>query len=60
MMFYKGPIQNLPDAGRQACLRARVLDPGHSGEIDRTMNLIEGECLPIEAAAARATEGLCP
>jgi len=59
MMFYKGFIQNLPDGGRRACLRAHVLEPGHSAVIDKTMNLIEGECLPIEAAAARATEGLC-
>ena len=60
MMFYKGFVQNLADRGKQACLRAQVLEPGQSAVIDRTLNLIEGECLPIETPPRGRREGLCP
>ena len=60
MMFYKGFIENAGDHGRRECLKARVLDDGRFAVINRTMLLIDTECLPIEAAARKAVEGMCP
>ena len=59
MMYYKSFVQSVGDRDRQDCLRSHVLQDGQSAVISRTMNLIDSECLPIEAAARKATEGLC-
>jgi hypothetical protein len=60
MMYYRGFVQNAGDPGRQECLKAHVLKDGHFAVINRTMLLIDTECLPIEVAAQKATQGLCP
>ncbi|RBP08566.1 hypothetical protein DFR50_12548 [Roseiarcus fermentans] len=60
MMYYKGFIQNAGDRERQDCLRTHVLRDGGSVVIDRTMDLIDSQCLPIEAAARQALADLCP
>lgn len=59
-MYYKGFIQNAGDRDRQDCLTTHVLRDGQFSVIDRTMVLVDSECLSIEAAARKATEGLCP
>ncbi len=58
-MYYKGFIQNLGDRTRQVCLEAHVLMDDHFDVINKTAELIESECLPVDVAAMRATEGLC-
>ena len=59
-MYYKGYIQNLRDRARQVCLEAHVLLDDHFAVINKTRDLIESECLAIDIAAMRATQGLCP
>ena len=59
-MYYKGFIQNLGDRTKQVCLEAHVLMDDHFAVINKTADLIESECLPVDVAAMRATEGLCP
>ncbi len=59
-MYYKGFIQNLGDRTKQVCLEAHVLLDDHFAVINKTRDLIESGCLPIDVAAMRATKGLCP
>lgn len=59
-MYYKGYIQNVRDQTRQVCLEAHVLLDNHFAVINKTRDLIESECLPIDVAAMKATQGLCP
>lgn len=59
-MYYKGFIQNVGDRTKQVCLEAHVLLDDRFAVINTTRDLIENECLPIDVAAMRATEGLCP
>ena len=59
-MYYKGLIQNVGDRTRQVCLEAHVLLDDRFAVINKTRDLIESECLPVDVAAMRATAGLCP
>lgn len=59
-LYYEGFVQNIPDKNRQICYEAHVLMDDHFAVINRTRVLVETECLPIDIAAKKATEGLCP
>ena len=59
-MYYKGFIQNVSDRTKQVCLEAHVLLDDRFAVINKTRDLIESECLAIDIAAMRATDGLCP
>lgn len=58
--YYQGFIQNTGDRDRKRCLEAHVLLDDHLAVINHTSQLIQSKCLPIDAAARMATEGLCP
>ena len=58
--YYKGFIQNVGDHDRQKCLEAHVLQDDRFVVINKTRDLIDGQCLPVEVAAQMATDGLCP
>jgi hypothetical protein len=58
--FYKGLIGRLTDKARQNCLEARVLFDDNFAVINRTRDIVETKCLPIDIAADMATHDLCP
>ena|SRR5579871_5375474 len=58
--FYKGLIGHLTDKSRQTCLEARVLLDDNFAVINKTRDIVETKCLPIEIAAEMATDDLCP
>ena len=58
-MYYKGVIHELADKQRQTCLEARVLMDDRFAVINRTREIIETKCLPIDIAAGMATQDLC-
>lgn len=57
--YYDGFIHGLTDRTRQACYESRVNDE-KLALVNRTLDLIERDCLPIETAARMAAEGACP
>ena len=59
-MYYKGLIRGASDRNRQVCLEAHVLLDDKFTVINKTRELIETKCLPIDVAASMATKGLCP
>jgi hypothetical protein len=58
--YYKGLIAGLADKNRQTCLEAHVLLDDRFAVINRTREIVETQCLPIDIAASMATNGLCP
>ncbi len=59
-LYYEGFVHGLTDQGRQACYEAKALDHGNLSIINRTLDLIERTCAPIDAAARLATQDACP
>jgi hypothetical protein len=59
-LYYKGLISGLADKKTQTCLEARVLLDDRFAVINRTREIVETKCLPIDVAASMATKGLCP
>jgi hypothetical protein len=59
-LYYKGVIHELSDKQKQACLEARVLMDDRFAVINKTREIIETKCLPIDIAASMATQDLCP
>src|SRR5271166_4571673 len=58
--YYKGLIHGLTDKKRQTCLEAHVLLDDRFAVINRTREIVETKCLPIDIAASMATKDLCP
>ncbi len=58
--YYKGLISTLSDRKRQTCLEAHVLLDDRFGVINKTREMVETKCLPIDIAANLATQNLCP
>ncbi len=59
-LYYKGLVHNLADKQKQICLEARVLMDDRFAVINKTREIIETNCLPIDIAASMAMQGLCP
>ena len=59
-LYYKGLINRLADKQGQTCLEARVLLDDRFAVINRTREIVETKCLPIDIAASMATQDLCP
>ena len=59
-LYYKGVIHELADKQKQTCLEARVLMDDGFAVINKTRQIIETKCLPIDIAASMATKDLCP
>jgi hypothetical protein len=59
-LYYKGLINKMADSKSQVCLEARVLLDDKFTVINKTRELIETKCLPIDVAASMATQDLCP
>ncbi len=59
-LYYKGVIHELADKQKQTCLEARVLMDDRFVVINKTRQIIETKCLPIDIAASMATRDLCP
>jgi hypothetical protein len=57
--YYDGFIDGQTDRTRQACYEARVLNDEELALVNKTLDLIESDCLPIETAARMAAEGAC-
>ena len=58
--YYKGLIAALADKKRQTCLEAHVLLDDRFAVINRTREIIETKCLPVDIAASIPTKDLCP
>jgi hypothetical protein len=58
--YYDGFIHGMTDRNRQTCYQARVLNDDRLAIVNKTLDLIERDCLPIETAARMALEGACP
>ncbi len=58
--YYDGFIHALTDASRQACYEAGALNGEKPALVNKTLDLIERDCLPIETAARLAVAGACP
>jgi hypothetical protein len=59
-LYYKGVIHELADKQKRTCLEARVLMDDRFAVINKTRQIIETKCLPIDIAASMATRDLCP
>ena len=59
-LYYKGLINRLSDKTRQECLEAHVLFDDRFVVINKTREIVETKCLPIDIAANLATKDLCP
>lgn len=59
-LYYKGLINRLSDRNKQTCLEAHVLLDDRSVVINKTREIVETKCLPIDVAASLATQDLCP
>ncbi|HZZ61233.1 MAG TPA: hypothetical protein VFE63_08675 [Roseiarcus sp.] len=59
-LYYKGFIDGLADKKTKTCLEAHVLLDDRFAVVNRTREIIEEKCLPIDVAASMATKGLCP
>ncbi len=59
-LYYKGLINKLADKKMQTCLEAHVLLDDRFVVINRTREIVETKCLPIDVAASMATHDLCP
>jgi hypothetical protein len=59
-LYYKGVINRLSDRQRQTCLEAHVLLDDRFAVINKTREIVETKCLPIDIAANLATQDLCP
>jgi hypothetical protein len=57
--YYDGFIHRLSDRNRQGCYDSRILNDDRLAIVNNTLDLIERDCLPIDAGA-RAAEGACP
>jgi hypothetical protein len=58
--YYDGFIHGLSDRNRQACYDARILNDDRQAIVNKTLDLIERDCLPIETAARAVAEAACP
>jgi hypothetical protein len=58
--YYEGLTRGLTDRTRQACYEARILNDDRLAIVNKTLDLIERDCVPIDAAARTAAEGACP
>jgi hypothetical protein len=58
--YYNGFIHGMIDRNRQTRFEARVLNDNRLAIVNKTLDLIERDCLPIETAARIALEGACP
>jgi hypothetical protein len=58
--FFAGLVRGLTDRNRQACYEAHALNDVRLAIVNKTFELIERDCLPIEEAARIAAEAACP
>jgi hypothetical protein len=58
--YYAGLVQGLPDRERRACYEAQILEDSKLAIVNKTLELIEGDCLPIGSAAGIAAKSACP
>ncbi|HKN27383.1 MAG TPA: hypothetical protein VJY34_05645 [Roseiarcus sp.] len=58
--YYKGLIAGLADKKTRTCLEAHVLLDDRFAVTNRTLEIVETKCLPIDIAASMATKNLCP
>jgi len=58
--YFQGIIDGQADGGSKSCFAARVLDDGKLAFVNKTLELIEHDCLPIAQAVRLAAEGQCP
>lgn len=59
-LYYKGLIHGLADKTKQTCLEAQVLMDDRFAVINKTLQIVEADCLAIDIAASMATKDLCP
>lgn len=59
-LYYKGLIDRLADKKRQTCLEAHVLLDDRFVVINRTREIVETKCVPLDIAVGMATQDLCP
>ena len=58
--YYDGFFHGMTDRNRQTCFEARVLNDDRLAIVNKTLEVIERDCLPIETAARIALVGACP
>ena len=58
--YYQGFIDGLPAGDRKSCYQARVVNDDKFAIVNKTLELIERDCLPVAQAARIAAEGACP
>jgi hypothetical protein len=58
--YYQGLIDSPADGRRKSCLSGRFLSDGKLALVNKTLELIERDCLPISQAARIAADGECP
>lgn len=58
--YYDGFVRGMTDRNRQTCYEAHALNDDRLVVVNKALELIERDCLPIETAARIAAEGECP
>lgn len=58
--YYAGLVQGLSDRERRACYEVQILKDSKLAIVNKTLELIEGDCLPIGSAARIAAKSVCP
>jgi hypothetical protein len=58
--YFVGLVRGSTDRDRQACYEAHVLNDATLAILNKTLALVESECLTIESAAQTAVESTCP
>lgn len=58
-LYYEGYIGAVDDPARRSCLTTQVLRDDRFVVINKTRQLVVGDCMPIGEAAGAALSGLC-
>ena len=59
-LYYEGVVRTLADKKKQACIEAHVLMDETFAVINKTREIVESKCLPIDIAAGIAMGDMCP
>ena len=58
--YYRGFIDGLAEGDRKSCFAAHLLNSEELAIANKTLDLIERDCLPIAQAARVVVKGVCP
>lgn len=59
-LYFQGLIQGVTDKQRKACYASKVLADDKFLVINKTRELIESQCISIDAAVGAVARDLCP